>query len=73
MLLTVIICLVNGISVLTIGFAIGVNYIILEGQLVLCYRFLSKNNTILNSYSRSIIKVSYQLSRSQSLILINYY
>ena len=27
---------------LTIGFGIGVNYIILEGQLVLCYRFLSK-------------------------------
>ena len=24
------------------GVAIGVNYILLEGQLVLCYRFLSK-------------------------------
>ena len=30
------------LCVLTIGFAIGVNYIILEWQLVLCYRFLSK-------------------------------
>ena len=40
---------------LSIGFAIGVNYIILEGQLVLCYRFLSKQYNL-----KQLFKVNYQ-------------